>query len=108
MKQLTAIKTLSALAHDGRLTLMRHLIKSGPEGIRAGDLALLAQIQATTATAQLLILSNAGLIGSRRTGRYVIYFPKFEHFRDLMSFLLNDCCANRKDMCCDLGQETKS
>ena len=37
MEQNTAIKALSALAHDGRLTLIRMLIVAGDEGIIVVD-----------------------------------------------------------------------
>ncbi|MFK8050513.1 MAG: ArsR/SmtB family transcription factor, partial [Halioglobus sp.] len=71
MKQSNAIKILSAVAHDGRLTLIRHLIQAGPEGVSAGDLARFAKIGPTTASAQLLVLANAGLVRSERSGRQV-------------------------------------
>jgi len=100
MEQNTATKSLAALAHDGRLSLIRRLIQAGPAGIGAGDLARQAEIGATTASAQLLVLSNAGLVGSRREGRRVTYFADYAHIRDLMSFLLTDCCGNREEICC--------
>ncbi len=102
MEQSTAIKSLSAFAHDGRLTLMRRLIQAGPEGVGASELAKFAGTAMSTASAQLLVLSNAGLIGSRRDGRYVTYFADYAHISQVMSFLLHDCCGNRKEICCVL------
>lgn len=105
MKQIQAIKSLTALSHDGRLTLMRLLIKAGPTGIGAGDLAKLAKVGPTTASAQLLVLSNAGLTRSERNGRHMTYFSNFGHLRELMQFLLHDCCGNRQEICCGLMDE---
>ena len=102
MKTNIAIKTLSALAHDGRLALMRRLIQAGPDGIGAGDLARMVNIGPTTASAQLLVLSNAGLVQSRKEGRRVTYVAEFSQFRDLMSYLLHDCCAGRTEICCGI------
>ena len=99
MKQSSAVKILAALAHEGRLSLIRRLIQAGPEGINAGDLAKHAKIGATTASAQLLVLTNAGLVTSKRSGRQVRYFAKYEMMRDLLSFLMLDCCAKRADIC---------
>jgi len=97
MKQIDAIQSLSALAHDGRLTLMRLLIQAGPEGMGSGALARRADIALTTASAQLLVLTNAGLVRSRRDGRHVTYFAEYGRFEQLMSFLMHDCCAGRCD-----------
>lgn len=99
VKQFDAIKSLSAMAHDGRLTLLRRLIQSGPDGVLAGELASFAGIGATTASAQLLVLSNAGLVHSERHGRQVRYFADYENMRGLLSFLMEDCCAKREDIC---------
>lgn len=99
MKQNDAVKMLSAIAHEGRLTLIRRLIQAGPEGLLAGDLARMAKIGATTASAQLLVLTNAGLATSERRGRQVVYSACYDRIRDLMGFLMLDCCARRPDIC---------
>jgi len=100
MESNTVIKSLSAMAHAGRLTLIRKLIQAGDTGIGSGDLAKQAEIGTTTASAQLLVLSNAGLVRSKRDGRRITYFANYEALGDLMAFLMHDCCANRKEICC--------
>jgi len=104
MKQFDAVKMLSAIAHEGRLTLIRSLIQAGPEGILAGDLARTAKIGATTASAQLLVLTNAGLAQSQRRGRQVVYSARYDRIRDLMQFLMLDCCARRPDICLPVAE----
>ena len=100
MKETSAIKTLSAMAHDGRLSLLRKLIQAGADGVGAGELADRAGIGKTTASAQLLVLSNSGLVRSERNGRYITYFANYTHLRELMEFLLFDCCAGHNEVCC--------
>ncbi len=100
----TAIKPLSAIAHEGRLALLRQLIQAGPEGMNAGALAQFAEVNATTASAQLLVLSNAGLVNSSRQGREVIYVANYNAMRELLGFLMKDCCGNRADICADLSK----
>lgn len=100
MKINNAVKTLSAMAHKGRLELIRFLIQAGESGMGSGDLARKAGIGATTASAQLLVLSNAGLVRSEREGRRITYFAEYETLGGLMAFLLHDCCANRQEVCC--------
>lgn len=104
MKQKHAVKMLSAIAHDGRLSLIRRLIQAGPEGMSAGDIARFAKIGATTASAQLLILANAGLITSERRGRQVVYSARYDCVRDLLQFLMLDCCAKRPDICVPVAE----
>jgi len=99
MEQIAATKSLSALAHDGRLTLVRKLIQAGPAGVSAGALADFAKIGPTTASAQLLVLSNAGLVRSERRGRSVMYFANYDSMRDLLSFLMLDCCCGKAEIC---------
>lgn len=95
----SATKTLAAIAHDGRLVLVRRLIQAGPDGVSAGDLARFAGIGPTTASAQLLVLANAGLVRSLRDGRSIRYFANYDRMRDLLSFLMLDCCGGRADIC---------
>ena len=92
MKQSHAIQCLSAIAHDGRLSLMRRLIQCGPAGMSSGALAKTAKINATTASAQLLVLANSGLVTSTRDGKQVIYRANFSQFQNLTAFLMEDCC----------------
>jgi DNA-binding transcriptional ArsR family regulator len=98
-----AIKGLSALAQESRLTLFRLLVKAGPEGMAAGDIARELDVPANTASAQLLILANAGLIGARRAGRSIIYAVNFETMTGLLVFLTEDCCGGRAEICAPLA-----
>ena len=105
MKQNDAIKMLSAIAHDGRLTLMRKLIQAGPDGVSAGDLARFAGIGATTASAQLLVLANAGLVRHERAGRGVTYYAEYDRMSGLLAFLMKDCCCERQEICAPLAED---
>lgn len=108
MKSNIAVKTLSAMAHEGRLKLIRLLIQSGDSGMGSGELAQKAEIGATTASAQLLVLSNAGLVSSQRDGRRITYFANYDALGNLLAFLMHDCCANRKEICCIVEQKSKA
>ena len=72
-----ALPSLSALAHEGRLAIFRLLVKAAPEGLAAGDIAQRLNTQPSTLSAQLLVLSNAGLVHARREGRSIIYAADF-------------------------------
>jgi DNA-binding transcriptional ArsR family regulator len=99
----TATKRLSAISQDARLEVFRLLVKAGPEGMAAGDVARKLSIAANTMSAQLLILSNAGLVRARRNGRSIIYAVNYDAMRDLLVFLTEDCCGGRAEMCAPLA-----
>ena len=105
MKDNSAVKSLSAMSHLGRLKLLRLLIQAGDMGIRSGDLAKHAKIGATTASAQLLVLANADLVFSKRDGREISYFANYPVLGNLMAFLMHDCCANREEICCVVNRK---
>ena len=98
-----ALTGLSALAHDGRLSVFRLLVKAGPDGLAAGEIAKKLDTQPNTMSAQLLILSNAGLIAARREGRSIIYAADFEKMSALLQFLTKDCCGGRPEICAPLA-----
>ena len=99
-----AVKRLSALAQDSRLEVFRLLVKAGPDGMAAGEIARSLSTAANTMSQQLLILSNAGLIRARRDGRSIIYAIQFDAMRDLLVFLTEDCCGGRSEICAPLAQ----
>jgi DNA-binding transcriptional ArsR family regulator len=103
MEMETAIKRLSAIAQEARLDVFRLLVKAGPEGMAAGGIARKLGVPANTLSAQLLVLSNAGLIRARRDGRSIIYAINFDAMRDLLVFLTEDCCGGRAEMCTPLA-----
>lgn len=108
MKQSTAVKALAAMAHDGRLSLIRYLIQAGSEGLAAGKLAALAGVNNSTLSAQLLVLTNAGLVSSQRQGRSIVYAADYTHLGDLLSFLMLDCCCSSQDICKPLLEQLRS
>jgi ArsR family transcriptional regulator len=97
-----AIPLLSALAHDGRLGVFRLLVKAGPDGMAAGDIARKLDTAPNTLSAQLLVLSNAGLTRARREGRSIIYAVDFDRMSALLLFLTKDCCGGRAEICAPL------
>jgi ArsR family transcriptional regulator, arsenate/arsenite/antimonite-responsive transcriptional repressor len=103
MEITTAVQTLSALAQESRLAVFRLLVKAGPEGIAAGDIARKLDTAANTMSAQLLVLSNAGLVHARREGRSIIYAVDYDKMSALLLFLTEDCCGGRAEICAPLA-----
>ena len=85
------------------MEVFRLLVKAGPEGLAAGEIARQLDTPANTMSAQLLVLSNANLIRARRDGRSIIYTVDYAAMSDLLIFLTEDCCNGRAEMCAPLA-----
>ena len=88
-----AIAALGALAHETRLTAFRLLVRAGPTGAPAGEIARVLDIPAATMSFHLAHLARAGLISPTRDGRSIIYAADFDGMRGLIDYLSEDCCA---------------
>ena len=102
METTTATSALSALAHAGRLEVFRLLVRAGPDGMAAGEIARATGSLPNTLSANLNVLAGAGLVSSRRDGRSVIYAAGYERMRELLAFLMEDCCAGNAQICAPL------
>jgi DNA-binding transcriptional ArsR family regulator len=104
METTAAVSALSALAHPGRLQVFRLLVQAGPEGLAAGEIARATGSLANTLSTNLNILAGAGLVSSRREGRSIIYSAGYERMRELLAFLMEDCCAGKAEICAPLAE----
>lgn len=95
-----ALNAFAALAHADRLGLIRLLVRQGQEGgqgqegLAAGHIGQALGLSASRLSFHLATLEAAGLIGSRRVARNVIYSVRAPALGGLVSFLMADCCCN--------------
>lgn len=89
----SAVTTLSALAHPVRLEVFRLLVRAGHCGMPAGEIARSIGVLPNTLSANLNILSQAGLVARRREGCSLIYSVAYDQMTDLLQFLIEDCCG---------------
>lgn len=101
----SAIEALAALAQETRLVVFRLLVRQGPEGLAAGAIAEELGIPAPTLSFHLSQLSAAGLIDSRREGRSIFYAANYAGMRELLDFLVEDCCQGRPELCAPVRAE---
>lgn len=99
MDDTKAVQALAALASQHRLRIFRTLVAVGPTGLRAGELARLLGIGATSLSFHLKELDRAGLLVATRQGRNIVYAVQIEGIRALLSFLTEDCCQGRPELC---------
>lgn len=88
----SATTALAALAQPTRLETFRLLVRAGPDGMAAGEIARRLDIPANTLSTHLAVLGHADLVSRRRTGRSVIYCARYPAMRELLDYLQEDCC----------------
>jgi DNA-binding transcriptional ArsR family regulator len=106
--QIEAVDALSALAQERRLAVFRLLVKAGPDGMAAGEIARRLEMFPNTLSSALAILERAGLIEARRAGRSILYAPSLPRMRALLGFLLEDCCDGRPEICLPVAERAQS
>jgi DNA-binding transcriptional ArsR family regulator len=99
METKEAIKALAALAQEHRLHVFRLLVRHAPHGLPAGHIAAQVGIPASTMSAHLAQLARAGLLRSWREQRRILYAVETEGIRQLVTFLTEDCCGGRPELC---------
>lgn len=99
MDNRSALDALAALGQETRLSAFRLLVKAGPKGLPAGEVGdRLGTVQNTT-SAHLKVLLQARLIRAEREGRSIRYAADMTGFRDLLAFLMEDCCDGAPELC---------
>ncbi|MFW2853730.1 ArsR/SmtB family transcription factor [Sphingomonas sp. TX0543] len=101
----SAISALGALAQGTRLDVFRLLVKYGPDGLAAGEIARQLDVPQNTMSAHLGILARAGIVRSERHSRSIIYRADLDALRSLTLFLVKDCCGGRAELCAPLVAE---
>ena len=69
----------------------------------AGDIARATGVLPNTLSSNLNILSAAGLVTSHREGRSIIYAAAYDRMRELLAYLMEDCCGGNAAICAPLG-----
>ena len=99
MESETAILALAALAQSTRMGVFKLLVRYEPDGLAAGNIARMLAVPQNTMSAHLAILARAGLATSERKSRSIIYRANLAAFQTLTSFMVEDCCGGRADLC---------
>ena len=86
------VKAFGALAQATRLKILNLLVDSGANGLPAGDISLALGVPQNTLSFHLNHLEHAGLINRRRAGRFIIYSANNKGMKNLLRYMLENCC----------------
>jgi DNA-binding transcriptional ArsR family regulator len=93
MEKSAVIGSLGALAQETRLDIVRFLVRKGGDGAPAGDVGAHVKAASATLAFHLNILTGAGLLIRRRSGRNIIYRVDYGRLHAITAYLLENCCA---------------
>ena len=99
MEATAAVTAFGALAQETRLAVFRLLVQAGPDGLTAGEIAEALKVPASTMSHHLATIERAGLATSRRESRSIYYAANYPGIRELLTFLMEDCCQGRPEIC---------
>src|SRR6266516_7558162 len=104
MEKTKVIDALAALAQENRLDTYRLLVRAGPNGISAGEIAAALGLPPNTLSFHFDRLRQACLVTVRRAGRSMIYAARFDTMRALLGYLTENCCEGPPNRCGPAGK----
>ncbi len=102
MEQEAAIDVFSALAQPTRISVFRLLVRVGPAGLPALEIARRLGVVASTLSGHLSILKRSGILTATRHQREIHYAANLSAVNGLIAFLLSDCCDGQVSNCGDI------
>ena len=100
MEEERALAAFAALSQETRLRIVRLMVKAGPGGMAAGAIGdAIGGATTSRLSFHLTHLEHAGLIRSKRDGRFIIYSAVYPALAGLVEFLMRDCCQGHPEIC---------
>ena len=88
-----AAKRLAELGHSTRLSIFRYLVRVGEKGAPVGEIQASLGVPDSTLSHHIKRLVAVGLIQQVRDSRTLYCVPQFEVLKELIEFLLAECCT---------------
>lgn len=102
MEKNDAISVFESLSSGIRLDVFRLLVKQGPEGMVAGEIATTLDVPPTNLSFHLKALTQARLLTVQQEGRFQRYRADIPLMLDLIAYLTEECCSGHPEQCADM------
>lgn len=102
MERSAAITTLESLSSGIRLDIFRLLVRDGPQGRVAGEIAAALELAPSNLSFHLKALTQSGLLSVEQEGRFQRYRANMGLMVDLIAYLTEECCSGHPEECADL------
>lgn len=107
MEKKTATSIFESLSSSLRLDVFRLLVKKGPTGMVAGEIAVALDVPPANLSFHLKALTQARLITVEQEGRFQRYRADIPLMLDLIAYLTDECCSGDPEQCIDLRAASK-
>lgn len=108
MEQSVATMIFECLSSAVRLDVFRLLIRMGPEGMVAGEIATTLDVPPTNLSFHLKALAHARLVTVEQEGRYQRYRANISLMQEMIAYLTDECCGGHPERCIDLRSASGS
>ncbi|MFI3135286.1 MAG: helix-turn-helix transcriptional regulator [Methylococcaceae bacterium] len=99
MDNSTATTVFESLSSGVRLDIVRLLIKTGHQGLVAGEIATTLGLPATNLSFHLKALTQATLVSVTQEGRFQRYRANLAIMQELIIYLTEECCSGHPEQC---------
>lgn len=102
MEKQEATAIFESLSSGVRLDVYRLLVKKGPDGLVAGEIAAALDLPPTNLSFHFRAMTQAGLLNVEQEGRFQRYRANLPLMLDLIAYLTEECCTGRPETCAEL------
>ena len=102
MDKQTATTIFESLSSGLRLDVFKLLVKKGPGGLVAGEIATALDVPPSNLSFHLKALSQARLVAVEQEGRFQRYRADIPLMLDLIAYLTEECCSGSPQQCIDI------
>ena len=106
MDKTLATSIFESLASGVRLDIYRLLVKTGPQGLVAGEIGSTLAVPPTNLSFHLKALTHAQLVSVVQEGRYQRFRANLALMQELIAYLTAECCAGHPEQCAVLNSPT--
>ncbi|MBI1194901.1 MAG: helix-turn-helix domain-containing protein [Gammaproteobacteria bacterium] len=103
-----ALAVFESLSSGLRLDVFRLLVRSGPDGLVAGEISAALDVTPTNLSFHLKALTQAGLLTVTQEGRYQRYRADLPLMQKLITYLTEECCGGNPECCFDISASRKT
>ncbi|MBP9907052.1 MAG: helix-turn-helix transcriptional regulator [Rhodoferax sp.] len=106
MNKQLATGIFESLASGVRLDIYRLLVKTGPQGLVAGEIGSALEVPPTNLSFHLKALTHAQLVTVVQEGRYQRYRANLGLMQELIAYLTAECCAGHPEQCAEISLQS--
>lgn len=103
MEKNIATAVFESLSSAIRLDVYRLLVRKGPAGMVAGEIASSLDIPPSNLSFHLKALTQADLLTVEQEGRFQRYRANMALMLEVIAYLTEECCAGHPEQCLDLS-----